>query len=88
MGLVWTDAAAMDDLRSALATRPKISWVQLAQARQDQRERMLSDRLGERSLGRGPPPLPVDDPGLERSFHAGLGQLDPGDVRPGGQRGA
>jgi len=31
-GLVWTDAGAMDALRSALATRPKISWVQLPQA--------------------------------------------------------
>ena len=32
VGLVWTDAGAMDALRSALATRPKISWVQLPQA--------------------------------------------------------
>ena len=31
-GLVWTDAGAMDALRSALATRPEISWVQLPQA--------------------------------------------------------
>ena len=31
-GLVWTDGGAMDALRSALATRPKISWVQLPQA--------------------------------------------------------
>jgi phosphoglycerate dehydrogenase-like enzyme len=32
VGLVWTDGGAMDALRSALATRPKISWVQLPQA--------------------------------------------------------
>ena len=32
MGLVWTDGGAMDALRSVLATRPKISWVQLPQA--------------------------------------------------------
>jgi len=32
IGLVWTDPGAMDALRSALATRPKISWVQLPQA--------------------------------------------------------
>jgi phosphoglycerate dehydrogenase-like enzyme len=32
VGLVWTDAGAMDALRSALATRPGISWVQLPQA--------------------------------------------------------
>jgi phosphoglycerate dehydrogenase-like enzyme len=31
-GLVWTDGGAMDALRSALATRPKIIWVQLPQA--------------------------------------------------------
>ena len=31
-GLVWTDGSAMDALRSVLATRPKISWVQLPQA--------------------------------------------------------
>jgi phosphoglycerate dehydrogenase-like enzyme len=31
-GLVWTDGGAMDALRSALATRPKITWVQLPQA--------------------------------------------------------
>jgi len=31
-GLVWTDGGAMDALRSVLATRPKISWVQLPQA--------------------------------------------------------
>jgi phosphoglycerate dehydrogenase-like enzyme len=31
-GLVWTDAAAMDALRDALASRPKITWVQLPQA--------------------------------------------------------
>jgi phosphoglycerate dehydrogenase-like enzyme len=32
VGLVWTDVGAMDALRSALATRPNISWVQLPQA--------------------------------------------------------
>jgi len=32
VGLVWTDGGAMDGLRSALATRPEISWVQLPQA--------------------------------------------------------
>jgi len=32
MGLVWTDGGAMDALRSTLATRPGISWVQLPQA--------------------------------------------------------
>jgi phosphoglycerate dehydrogenase-like enzyme len=32
MGLVWTDAGAMDALRSALASHPKISWVQLPAA--------------------------------------------------------
>lgn len=32
MGLVWTDAGAMDALRSALAGHPKISWVQLPAA--------------------------------------------------------
>ena len=32
VGLVWTDARAMDALRSALATRPTISWVQLPAA--------------------------------------------------------
>jgi phosphoglycerate dehydrogenase-like enzyme len=32
VGLVWTDGRAMDALRSALATRPEISWVQLPQA--------------------------------------------------------
>jgi phosphoglycerate dehydrogenase-like enzyme len=32
VGLVWTDARAMDALHTALATRPKISWVQLPQA--------------------------------------------------------
>ena len=32
VGLVWTDPGAMDALRSALATRPEISWVQLPQA--------------------------------------------------------
>jgi phosphoglycerate dehydrogenase-like enzyme len=31
-GLVWTDGAALDDLRGALATQPRISWVQLPQA--------------------------------------------------------
>jgi phosphoglycerate dehydrogenase-like enzyme len=31
-GLVWTDGGAMDALRSALATRPKITWIQLPQA--------------------------------------------------------
>jgi len=31
-GLVWTDAGAMDALRDALASRPKITWVQLPQA--------------------------------------------------------
>ena len=31
-GLVWTDAAAMDQLRAVLAARPRISWVQLPQA--------------------------------------------------------
>ena len=34
VGLVWTDGGAMDTLRSVLATRPKISWVQLPQAGQ------------------------------------------------------
>jgi phosphoglycerate dehydrogenase-like enzyme len=32
VGLVWTDLGAMDALRAALATRPKISWVQLPAA--------------------------------------------------------
>ena len=32
VGLVWTDGGAMDALRSVLATRPKITWVQLPQA--------------------------------------------------------
>jgi phosphoglycerate dehydrogenase-like enzyme len=32
VGLVWTDGRAMDALRSTLATRPNISWVQLPQA--------------------------------------------------------
>jgi phosphoglycerate dehydrogenase-like enzyme len=32
VGLVWTDGGAMDALSSVLATRPKISWVQLPQA--------------------------------------------------------
>ena len=32
VGLVWTDARAMDALKSALATRPNISWVQLPAA--------------------------------------------------------
>jgi phosphoglycerate dehydrogenase-like enzyme len=32
VGLVWTDGRAMDALRTALATRPEISWVQLPQA--------------------------------------------------------
>jgi phosphoglycerate dehydrogenase-like enzyme len=32
MGLVWTDGGAMDALRSTLAARPEISWVQLPQA--------------------------------------------------------
>jgi phosphoglycerate dehydrogenase-like enzyme len=32
VGLVWTDGGAMDALHTALATRPKISWVQLPQA--------------------------------------------------------
>jgi phosphoglycerate dehydrogenase-like enzyme len=32
VGLVWTDGGAMDALRSVLATRPEISWVQLPQA--------------------------------------------------------
>ena len=32
VGLVWTDGGAMDALRSALASRPEISWVQLPQA--------------------------------------------------------
>jgi phosphoglycerate dehydrogenase-like enzyme len=32
VGLVWTDGGAMDALRSTLATRPEISWVQLPQA--------------------------------------------------------
>jgi phosphoglycerate dehydrogenase-like enzyme len=32
VGLVWTDGGAMDALRATLATRPKISWVQLPQA--------------------------------------------------------
>jgi phosphoglycerate dehydrogenase-like enzyme len=36
MGLVWTDSGAMDALRSALATRPGISWVQLPQAGSEQ----------------------------------------------------
>jgi phosphoglycerate dehydrogenase-like enzyme len=31
-GLVWTDGAALDQLRSALAAQPRISWVQLPQA--------------------------------------------------------
>ena len=31
-GLVWTDGAAMDQLRGALAAWPRISWVQLPQA--------------------------------------------------------
>ena len=31
-GLVWTDAAAMYQLRAVLAARPRISWVQLPQA--------------------------------------------------------
>jgi len=31
-GLVWTDAAAMYQLRAVLAARPGISWVQLPQA--------------------------------------------------------
>jgi phosphoglycerate dehydrogenase-like enzyme len=31
-GLVWTDAGAMDALRSALASHPAISWVQLPAA--------------------------------------------------------
>jgi len=31
-GLVWTDGAAMDQLRGALAAQPRISWVQLPQA--------------------------------------------------------
>jgi len=31
-GLVWTDGGAMDALRSALATRPAITWIQLPQA--------------------------------------------------------
>jgi phosphoglycerate dehydrogenase-like enzyme len=31
-GLVWTDGAALEDLRGALATQPRISWVQLPQA--------------------------------------------------------
>ena len=31
-GLVWTDGGAMDALRSVLATRPKITWIQLPQA--------------------------------------------------------
>jgi phosphoglycerate dehydrogenase-like enzyme len=32
VGLVWTDARTMDALHTTLATRPKISWVQLPQA--------------------------------------------------------
>jgi len=32
VGLVWTDGGAMDALRSALASGPEISWVQLPQA--------------------------------------------------------
>jgi phosphoglycerate dehydrogenase-like enzyme len=32
VGLVWTDGGAMQALGAALATRPKISWVQLPQA--------------------------------------------------------
>jgi phosphoglycerate dehydrogenase-like enzyme len=32
VGLVWTDLGAMDALHAALATRPKISWVQLPAA--------------------------------------------------------
>jgi phosphoglycerate dehydrogenase-like enzyme len=32
VGLVWTDLGATDALRAALATRPKISWVQLPAA--------------------------------------------------------
>jgi phosphoglycerate dehydrogenase-like enzyme len=32
VGLVWTEGSAMDALRSALATRPNISWVQLPAA--------------------------------------------------------
>jgi len=31
-GLVWTDGAALDQLRGALAAQPRISWVQLPQA--------------------------------------------------------
>jgi phosphoglycerate dehydrogenase-like enzyme len=31
-GLVWTDGGAMDALRGALASQPKISWVQLPMA--------------------------------------------------------
>jgi phosphoglycerate dehydrogenase-like enzyme len=31
-GLVWTDGGAMDALRSALASRPAITWIQLPQA--------------------------------------------------------
>src|SRR3984957_10534772 len=61
---------------------------QQTRAGQDQRERVLGDRFGERALGRGPPPVRVDHPGLERSLHPGLRQLDPGDLGPGGQHGA
>jgi len=45
VGLVWTDGGAMDALRAVLATRPKISWVQLPQAGV---ERAFADRAVDR----------------------------------------
>ena len=58
------------------------AW-QLAQPGQHQGQGVLGHRLGERALGGGPAPLPVDDARLERPLGPGLRQLHPGDLRLG-----
>jgi phosphoglycerate dehydrogenase-like enzyme len=75
MGLVWTDAGAMDALRSTLATRPGISWVQLPQAGVEQAfQAGVVDRQRRWTSAKGAFAEPVAEHALALTL-AGLRQL-------------
>jgi phosphoglycerate dehydrogenase-like enzyme len=75
MGLVWTDAGAMDALRSTLSTRPGISWVQLPQAGVEQAfQAGVVDRQRRWTSAKGAFADPVAEHALALTL-AGLRQL-------------
>ena len=45
LGLVWTDAGAVGDLRDVLRDHPEISWVQLPMAGVEQMSQAGSERV-------------------------------------------